>query len=91
MSGISFTPEMLIAEVRKIMPFEFTVSYEIDPLRQQIANSWPDSLNDKETREDCFKEWLYITDIEELANHIYNQIDDSFKHNVGGKKDGAHG
>jgi len=46
MSGISFTPEMLIAEVRKIMPFEFTVSYEIDPLRQQIANSWPDSLND---------------------------------------------
>ena len=75
LGGIPITPETLIAEVKKIMPFEFTVSYEIDPLRQAIADSWPDSMDDKETREDCFGEWLYIDDIEKLANHIYHQID----------------
>jgi hypothetical protein len=46
------------------MPYDFTVDYKIDPLRQSIAETWPDSLDDKETREEVFKDWLYINNEE---------------------------
>jgi nucleoside-diphosphate-sugar epimerase len=51
LGGISFTPEQLAAEIRKQVP-NFTLSYtEIDP-RQEIANSWPKSINDSFAKED---------------------------------------
>ena len=44
-AGVSFTPEDLAAEIRKYIP-EFKLTYlENDP-RQQIADSWPRSIND---------------------------------------------
>ena len=67
LAGIPITPQKMIDQVKKIVPFDFTVSYEIDPLRQAIAESWPDSLDDNETREEVFKDWLYINDEEKLA------------------------
>jgi threonine 3-dehydrogenase len=79
LAGVSMTPQKMIEQVKKIMPFDFTVSYEIDPLRQAIAESWPDSLDDKETRVECFKDWLYIDDEEKLARTIYDKIDDKYK------------
>jgi hypothetical protein len=74
LAGVSVTPEIMIANVRKIMPFDFTVSYDIDEVRQRIADSWTDSIDDKETREEVFKDWLYIDDPMKLAQHIYSQI-----------------
>ena len=32
--------------------FEFTMRYEIDPMRQAIADSWPNSLDDSAAREE---------------------------------------
>jgi len=58
------------------MPFDFTVDYQIDPLRQSIAESWPDSLDDKETRKEVFKDWMYINNEEALAEKILEKIDD---------------
>ncbi|REE55405.1 L-threonine 3-dehydrogenase [Paenibacillus taihuensis] len=43
-SAMSFDPEMLAAEIRKLLP-EFKLTYEIDPVREQIAQSWPNSLD----------------------------------------------
>lgn len=44
-AGVSFTPEILAAEIRKHIP-EFTLTYiENDP-RQSIADSWPRSIDD---------------------------------------------
>lgn len=48
-AGVSFTPEQIAAEIRKHIP-EFTISYKPD-FRQAIADSWPQSINDKEARE----------------------------------------
>ena len=31
---------------------KFTIDYEIDPLRQAIADSWPDSLDDSAARDE---------------------------------------
>ncbi|GBU06752.1 UDP-glucose 4-epimerase [Bacteroidales bacterium] len=44
-TAMSFDPEMLLAEIRKHLP-NFQMTYEIDPLKQSIADSWPNSLDD---------------------------------------------
>ena len=49
-SGISFTPAEIAAEIKKHIP-EFTISYNPD-FRQAIADSWPQSINDHEARTD---------------------------------------
>ncbi len=43
-SAMSFEPEQIAASIRKLMP-SFTMDYDVDPLRQRIAESWPDSLD----------------------------------------------
>ncbi|HCL80248.1 MAG TPA: UDP-glucose 4-epimerase, partial [Synergistaceae bacterium] len=42
-SAMSFEPEQIAASIRKVLP-GFTMDYDVDPLRQGIAESWPDSL-----------------------------------------------
>ncbi len=49
-SGMSFAPEELAAEIRKHIP-DFTIEYEPDD-RQQIAESWPRSIDDSAAREE---------------------------------------
>jgi len=51
-TAMSFDPEMIAAEIRKYIP-EFELSYDVDPVRQAIADSWPNSLDDSAAR----KEW----------------------------------
>jgi nucleoside-diphosphate-sugar epimerase len=43
-TAMNFTPEDLAAEIRKHIP-EFELRYEIDGVRQGIADSWPNSLD----------------------------------------------
>jgi nucleoside-diphosphate-sugar epimerase len=43
-SAMSFEPSMIAAEIKKHIP-EFEIYYNIDPIRQSIANSWPDSID----------------------------------------------
>jgi nucleoside-diphosphate-sugar epimerase len=50
-TAMSFTPEQLAEEIRRHIP-EFAIEYDVDPVRQQIADSWPDSIDDSAARED---------------------------------------
>ena len=50
-NAMSITPAELAAAVRKRLP-DFEIDYEIDPLRQGIADSWPDKLDDTVAREE---------------------------------------
>ncbi|MEO5761885.1 MAG: L-threonine 3-dehydrogenase, partial [Vicinamibacteria bacterium] len=43
-TAMNFTPEELAAEIRKHIP-AFELRYEVDPIRQGIADSWPNSLD----------------------------------------------
>jgi nucleoside-diphosphate-sugar epimerase len=47
----SFTPEELAQEIKKYIP-NFEMKYNIDPMRQAIADSWPNQLDDRTARED---------------------------------------
>ncbi|WP_199136862.1 NAD-dependent epimerase/dehydratase family protein [Pedobacter sp. ASV12] len=53
-AGISFTPEVLAAEIRKHIP-DFKLSYTENDPRQAIADSWPRSIDDSYAQ----KEWLW--------------------------------
>lgn len=48
-SAMSFCPEELAAYIRNILP-EFQISYKIDPVKQAIADSWPNVLEDYAAR-----------------------------------------
>ena len=45
LAGISFTPEQLAAEIKKLIP-NFEISYGDNDPRQAIADSWPKSIDD---------------------------------------------
>ena len=44
-TAMSFDPEEIAASIREVIP-GFVMEYDLDPLRQGIADSWPNSLDD---------------------------------------------
>lgn len=50
-TAMSFAPEHIAAEIKKHIP-EFSMDYDVDPVRQKIADSWPNSLDDSAAREE---------------------------------------
>lgn len=51
-ASMSFAPEHVYAEICKTYP-DFKMRYEVDPVRQAIADSWPDKMDDSCAR----REW----------------------------------
>jgi len=50
-TAMSFAPEHICAEIKKHIP-EFEMTYNVDPVRQAIAESWPNSMDDSAAREE---------------------------------------
>lgn len=50
-ASMSFDPEIIYNNIKKYMP-DFHMEYKVDPLRQAIAESWPNSLDDTCAREE---------------------------------------
>jgi nucleoside-diphosphate-sugar epimerase len=50
-TAMSFAPEEIAAEVKKHIP-NFTMDYKVDPVRQAIAESWPNYMDDSAAREE---------------------------------------
>jgi len=50
-TAMSFDPEEIAAEVKKLIP-EFALDYDVDPLRQGIADSWPNHMDDSVARDE---------------------------------------
>ena len=61
-TAMNFTPEELAAEIRKHIP-GFVIDYHVDPMRQAIADSWPNSLDDSAARE----EWEWVPEYDLAA------------------------
>jgi len=66
-AAMSFEPEMLAAEIRKYVP-EFEMDYEIDPVRQAIAESWPNKMDDSCAREEW--DWSPDYDLPKMAEDM---------------------
>lgn len=70
-SGVSFSPIDISAEIKKAIP-EFNISYSPD-YRQEIANSWPQSINDSEARNDWG--WSPDYDLKKLTDTMLENLE----------------
>lgn len=70
-TAMNFTPEVLAAEIRKYLP-EFTIDYEVDPVRQSIADSWPDSIDDSAARREW--NWNPSYDLERMTSDMLEML-----------------
>ncbi len=61
-TAMSFTPAELADEIRKHVP-DFVIDYEVDPVRQAIADTWPRSMDDSAAR----SEWGWKPDYDLAA------------------------
>lgn len=50
-AAVNVTPDELGAEIRRHLP-DFELTYDVDPVRQAIADSWPQSLDDSAARQE---------------------------------------
>ena len=48
-TAMSFGPETICAEIKKHLP-DFQMTYDVDPLKQGIADSWPNYMDDSAAR-----------------------------------------
>ena len=63
-ASMSFEPETLFAKIREYIP-SLKVRYEVDPVRQAIANSWPDSMDDSCARAEW--DWKPTYDLDSMT------------------------
>ncbi|AWZ49280.1 L-threonine 3-dehydrogenase [Hathewaya limosa] len=50
-AAMSFEPEEIAAEIKKHIP-NFEMTYDVDPVRQAIADSWPDCIDCTQAQEE---------------------------------------
>jgi len=70
LAAISFTPEEIAAEIKKHIP-EFKISYKTD-FRQQIADSWPQVIDDSQARQDW--SWNHQFDLELMTKEMLKNL-----------------
>lgn len=73
-SAISFTPKEVEASIKEHIP-GFEVSYKPD-YRQDIADSWPKSMNDSYARQDW--KWKHQFSLEDITKEMLFQLDKKY-------------
>ncbi len=63
-ASMSFEPEQIFAKIREYIP-SLQVRYEVDPVRQAIATSWPDSMDDSCARAEW--DWKPTFDMDSMT------------------------
>lgn len=69
-AGFSFTPSELAEEIKRVLP-DFKLNCEPD-FRQQIADTWPDSINDDNARKDWG--WDPKTDLGTMVDIMLEKV-----------------
>ncbi len=72
-ASMSFEPEQLFAKIREYIP-ELRVKYEVDPVRQAIAESWPDRMDDACAREEW--DWEPAYDLDSMTRDMIRHLRD---------------
>ena len=70
LAAISFTPKEMAAEIKKHIP-KFEISYKTD-FRQQIADSWPQVIDDSNARKDW--KWNHQFDLELMTKEMLKNL-----------------
>ena len=70
-TAMSLDPVLIYNQIRKYIP-DFEMTYRIDPLRQHIAESWPDSLDDSCARQEW--DWSPAYDLEMMTKDMIRHL-----------------
>jgi len=70
LAGMSFTPQEIAAEIRNHIP-EFEMTYATD-FRQQIADSWPQVIDDSQARKDW--NWNHAFDLSLMTTDMLENL-----------------
>lgn len=70
-ASMSFAPEDIYAAIKKYKP-EFEMEYDVDPLKQSIAESWPDSLDDTCARQEW--DWKPTYDLDSMTRDMLDKL-----------------
>ena len=70
-TAFSFSPQELAQEISKHIP-AFKMNYDIDPVRQAIADSWPKRLDDHSARKDWG--WSPDYDLEKMVEDMIEKL-----------------
>jgi nucleoside-diphosphate-sugar epimerase len=70
-ASMSFDPEIIYNKIKEYIP-DFKMEYELDPLRQSIADSWPDSLDDSCARTEW--DWMPEYDLDAMSQDMIKNL-----------------
>lgn len=70
-ASMSFAPENIYEAIRKEIP-SFEMEYVPDPLKQSIADSWPDSMDDSCARAEW--DWKPEYDLESMTRDMISKL-----------------
>ena len=70
-ASLSFAPETVFAAIKKYKP-EFEMVYDVDPLKQSIAESWPDRMDDTCAREEW--DWCPAYDLDAMTKDMLEKL-----------------
>ena len=75
-ASMSFAPEEIYAAIKKYKP-DFEMVYDVDPLKQAIASSWPDSLDDSCARQEW--DWAPHYDLDSMTRDMLEKLEARLK------------
>lgn len=70
-ASMSFAPETIYEAIRREVP-SFEMEYQPDPLKQSIADSWPDSMDDSCARQEW--DWKPEYDLESMTRDMLAKL-----------------
>ncbi len=70
-ASMSFAPETIFEAIRKVIP-DFEMDYCPDPLKQSIADSWPDSMDDSCARSEW--DWKPEYDLDGMTADMIGKL-----------------
>lgn len=74
-AAFSFSPSEIADSIKKLIP-EFKISYSPD-FRQEIANSWPQSIDDTSAREDWG--WKHLYSLEQMTELMLKNLREQYQ------------
>lgn len=70
-ASLSFGPEEVYQAIKKYKP-EFEMIYDVDPLKQGIAESWPDMMDDSCARREW--DWKPVYDLDAMTKDMLEHL-----------------
>ncbi len=70
-ASMSFAPETIYSAIRRRLP-DFEMEYRVDELKQSIAESWPDCMDDSCAREEW--DWCPRYDLESMTDDMLDKL-----------------